>query len=562
MKLVRLKLTQFKNFSSSEFVFRDHNLLIGKNGAGKSAIKDAIIFLLYNRTADGSLSDSSKFIAYNQPKCEVEAEFDNGMIIRRERTEKTTRITHIDNSQSLEDSTITQRELESMIPSFQIFNCVFNVGSFMSLDDKEKRDIVLSFTKPVDKKAIYIQLGGKDEWIERYKLNIDDCKFTHKMLLHNKKLLVDDVTMSLGKVSVLSQPIDIPEPEKEDVSDKIAELESSIKEFNKFEKDKAVYIRDKRAAENQEVLNEESKKKIETLKESITGKVRPSQERRHSLQNEISRLEMKVIKYAKFPNEALCPSCEQVIPDTHRHLVSEEVEHAKEKIAKLKNEISEEIKKIDLLEKEYQSEQDTIRSIEVLESSIKEVSYPKEIAVVSKPNVKLFDELKKQQTEYLAEQQYIKRLQSDEIERQNSFQSLMDKIEKSKAVIKDIEVLIPIFSHIGMPSMEMKIKVVSVNTILQKYIPKSQIETLELLKNGMDTREVFDIRINGKEYKKLSTGERLKTDIAISETLDELSGFQVGMKFVDNGECIDHDPKISPQSFIAKVTVDNQLKII
>lgn len=101
--------------------------------------------LLFNCTS-GSTADSTKFIKRNHPKCVVEAEFDDGMILRRERT-KGTRITHLDNSQSLEDSNITQRELESMIPSQKIFLSVFNIGYFMTLDYKQKETLYFHLQK-------------------------------------------------------------------------------------------------------------------------------------------------------------------------------------------------------------------------------------------------------------------------------------------------------------------------------------------------------------------------------------------------------------------------------
>lgn len=562
MKLVKIKLTSFKNFKSQTFEFGDQNLLIGKNGVGKSAIKDAILFLLFNRTADGSLADSSKFIAYGSPKCEVEATFDNGMIIRRERTEKSTRITHLDNSQSMEDSGITQRELESMVPSFQIFNAVFNVGSFMTLDDKEKRDLILSFTSPVDKMSIYLQAGGKKELIERYKLNLDDCKSTHKMLLHNRKLLSDDITLNLGQLSILAEPIAIPEATKKDVSNEILELEEAVKAYSKYEKDKAVFVRDQRAAESQDIINQDAEKTITELTAQITMAKVPSREVANGIQNEIKNLQDKIKHYELLPEEAVCPSCDQTIPDTHRHLVGEEIAKAKATIATLSASLADEMEKFndDMLASEKDNE--LIRKIEQEKAKIRKVVHPKEITEVAKPNIKHFDELRAEQSAFISEKQYIEKIQADEVARETRFESVTKKIEKTRFVIKDLDILIPIFSPGGITSIEMRVKIVPVNTVLNKYLLRSEIILQELLKNGLDTKEVFNIKVDGQDYKKLSTGERLKVDIAISEMLDELSGYQVGMKFVDNGESIDHDPKISPQSFIAKVTVDNQLKII
>lgn len=562
MKLLRLKLTSFKNFDLQEFQFGNTNLLIGKNGAGKSAIKDAILFLLFNRTSDGSLADSSKLIAHGAPKCIVEGEFEDGMIIRRERSEKGTKITYLDNSQALEDSNITQRELESMIPQFHIFNAVFNVGSFMLLDDKEKRKMVMELVPDVDRMLIYGELGGLIEWIERYKLNVNDAPLTYKMLLANRRKFTDDITTYLGQISMLAEPIVIPEVTRTDVSAEIETLRQDIASYNKFETEKAVYVRDKRLAESQDVINEEVTKEIEILNESLTGAKPYESDSIEKISSRISVLTDKISDYESIPEEAVCFTCNQNIPDEYRHLVAQEIERAREELVRLSFEYKEEKKKIEDAEQLVFNDEKNKNTLNIAKSRLKKVVHPIEPTVVKKPDIDRWNTLHEKQAKFLAEEQYIKKLNEDETQRQERFQDISDKIEKARKIVSDLELLIPIFAPTGLASSEMRQKIVPINYILKKWVPDATIETLELLKNGLETKEVFKLMLGDKEYKKLSTGEKLKLDIAISEMLDEMSRYKVKMKFVDNGECIDHDPKINPQSFIAKVTGDPLLKII
>jgi DNA repair exonuclease SbcCD ATPase subunit len=140
MLIKRLKLINFKKFEAEHtFDFKDVNLITGKNGSGKSAIKDAILFCFYNRASEGSLSESTRYITNGKMKCLVEVVFEKDGVehtVRRERTAKQTRITYRDGSQSEEDSQITQETLDSIIPKYQDFSAIFNIGWFMSNPDR------------------------------------------------------------------------------------------------------------------------------------------------------------------------------------------------------------------------------------------------------------------------------------------------------------------------------------------------------------------------------------------------------------------------------------------
>ncbi|NJL44449.1 MAG: AAA family ATPase [Nitrosarchaeum sp.] len=71
MKILSIKLTNFKIHSQAEFNFSDGvNALLGKNGSGKSSIVDAIGIGLFN--ANTSLSE---FITYGQVTAKITINF-------------------------------------------------------------------------------------------------------------------------------------------------------------------------------------------------------------------------------------------------------------------------------------------------------------------------------------------------------------------------------------------------------------------------------------------------------------------------------------------------------
>ena len=96
-------------------------------------------------------------------------------------------------------------------------------------------------------------------------------------------------------------------------------------------------------------------------------------------------------------------------------------------------------------------------------------------------------------------------------------------------------------------------KIEPIKKTFQEKIKGFDIEVIELMKNGFSFKNVFKLTLNGKEYKKLSLGEKTKLDIAISQTINELLEEKIDMFFLDNSESLDEIPKINGQSFICKV---------
>jgi hypothetical protein len=186
----------------------------------------------------------------------------------------------------------------------------------------------------------------------------------------------------------------------------------------------------------------------------------------------------------------------------------------------------------------------------------------REIEVIEKPKELFFEEniyqgKKKQALLYEQEQNTIKLLTVQEENRKERLAVLRENIESYVSSINKLNKLIDIFSPSGILQKEMEIKLDPIIKKFKKFIPGIEIKTLELLKNGLDSKEVFDIIVNGRNYEKLSTGEKMKIDVAISQIIDSMVKDQIGIYFLDNAESISEDIKINNQFFITKVTNTN-----
>jgi DNA repair ATPase RecN len=193
MFIYRLRVKNFKCFSDKTFEFSSTNFLKGKNGAGKTSIRDAIIFALYNRTPDGS-RDTERYIQKGQDFCEVELTTDKHVYFRKK-----------SKSQSefrIDDELTTQKETE--IVSFDFFASVFNVGYFMNLNEKEQRDLILTNTSSINRLELFRKLGGKEAYLGS-RVDLSDIAETLKKVNAKKLLLTKNKDYSSAQLEYLKE---------------------------------------------------------------------------------------------------------------------------------------------------------------------------------------------------------------------------------------------------------------------------------------------------------------------------------------------------------------------
>lgn len=552
MFIKAIKLKNFKKFEELELSLNNKNFIEGKNGEGKSTIRDAIFFCFYGRTSDGSLSDSTKYIKDGKVKCLVEIEFEKdnqNYIVRRERTDNQTRITLLDGSQSEEDSVITQRELESIIPNYELMQNVFHIGYFMSLSDMEKREFLIKLTPEIDKKKIYFDLGGTQELLDKYCLENFESGIHNRLLKFNREN--DSELTRLNVLIKNSIPIEIPKMEIEDPSDEFNKIKEEYKKYillkNEWEMfNKDVETEKQNKEYNNNIQNEIDNITIKNIEKPSTLKLEALIKQKNGLQPTISIPENK------------CPTCLQEISIEHKNKVDAVNNIRLKNIAAVSEAIDSERKRISNDETTYAENEAKKRKIENLKNSFKNIKVP--IAPAEK--LTEFDVNKEKYIEekykkYQSEKSRIEILRQQENERMKNNTDMINSREIIIKKIEEINKLLPIFSNNGIPAKEIELKLDPIISEFKKLLPECRIELVEMLKNGLGTKEVFNIYYNDIEYAKMSTGEKIRVDIAISQIIDELSGRQVGVYFLDNSESIDEIPTIKEQYFIAKVNNKN-----
>jgi DNA repair exonuclease SbcCD ATPase subunit len=557
MKIKKIKLINFKNFQEeTEFSFKDENFISGKNGSGKTAIKDAILFCFYNRTSDGSLSESSRHISNNKNKCLVEITFEkNGeeIVIRRERTEKQTRITYCDNSQSEEDSQITQESLESIIPKYEDFQAVFNIGWFMSLPDREKRNYILNLTPQINKSEIFEKLGGTHEDIEKFGLFFNDTKETYEQLLKRKRentaniesmriFIKETASIEIPKLTLENKSKELEKLKKE--KEDLVHIQYSWKKYNE------ILTHNIGVEDNNKILL----KRISEIK--IAEMPMPNQD-------EINLLTVKKNEYSKQISLPIgtCPTCLQDVSFEHRDKIEKINVENKSHFSKIESEID--LKKNEYKNKlEYwQINEDNKKKKLMLESQFLDpLPTPEKPVALYEIDENRLSKLEKEQEDYLNLLNTIKVLTEQEDFRLKKLEKYKEKMLYLSQENERLLFLINIFSPKGIPAEEMNIKLEPLKKIFQTLLPNSDIVTLDLLKNEMGYREVFKITIDGKDYAKLSLGEKIRVDISLSQIINSMLKEKIDMFFLDNSEVVDKKMNLPAQSFICKVT-NQPLKI-
>ncbi len=133
-----------------------------------------------------------------------------------------------------------------------------------------------------------------------------------------------------------------------------------------------------------------------------------------------------------------------------------------------------------------------------------------------------------------------------------------DAATKAKEELANLSSIVEALSPKGIRAQAARQQIKPIITTIEKYIGEDlpvKIETLEQLKNG-NMKEVFKIFANEVPYKFLSTGERKRVDIAISQAINELEGSDISVYFVDDAELISESFTIEGQVFKAFVSSD------
>jgi DNA repair exonuclease SbcCD ATPase subunit len=176
VELLKMVLMNFKGFEGKvEILFNEkENEIIGDNGAGKSSVQDALIWVFTGRTKEGD-SKSVEVINDDSNDCRVEVHFvdedgDLHSIIRRQKKTKNGLLSTI----NLDFENILQKDLSVIIDDEKLLSIV-NPMYFQSLDKDKAREVILSIMPEIKKEDVLNKIpGDKKDLIKDDSFELND----------------------------------------------------------------------------------------------------------------------------------------------------------------------------------------------------------------------------------------------------------------------------------------------------------------------------------------------------------------------------------------------------
>lgn len=261
--LKNLKISNFKGIKEKSIDFSSKTKVLGRNGAGKSSIFDAMLWLLFGKDSSGS----AKFNV--RPQDENGVDIDNLVIsvagtfdidgketvIEKTQSQKWVKErgaevkTFKGNENKYIVNTIPKSEKEfkswlNEIVSEDVFKFVSNLNAFMSQDAKERRKTLFKLVSSITD----IEVAGSSKEFEPLledlnQFTIEEIMIRAKSILKNLNDKLKDIAPRIDEVTKSMSDVDVAELElqKNSLNEQLAEIEKQeseedlkMEEFNKI----------------------------------------------------------------------------------------------------------------------------------------------------------------------------------------------------------------------------------------------------------------------------------------------------------------------------------------
>lgn len=419
IKFTHIELENFCGIKSLSADLHKNTIIKGKNGVGKSTIRNAISWILYNKLADGSTGDKG---IRPHDKDGVDIDFvdivgkltmvADGKEIVIKKTSKQKWTTPRGTTEKRFDGNINEYEINDIpkklkdfedyinkiVPRETFMYCT-NPNVFLSLDTKKRREILFKLVSKITDKEVI----KKNPQFKELENDLEDGNILE--LIARSRKIISAKNEELDKI-----PVRVDEIEKQKVDVDVAAIEKQIEELKAecIELDKHKSVLEKHLSESEKHLDEIlevkfemngleqiEKDKLIQKKRAIENIVVDSERQLQSIKADISRKEVE-IEWKKEQNDKLrvlidklnddlknaqnrafdeestiCPTCKRKLEESQIMTVKEHFETNKaNKISKIETEIESSEKNLKSTESEIKEIESDIK---LAKSKYKEV---------------------------------------------------------------------------------------------------------------------------------------------------------------------------------------------
>lgn len=539
--ITRIKMQGFKSFvQDKEFHFGSTSYISGANGQGKTTIADAIAYAFCGVPFWGEKS-TERLMSKDAKQMCVEVDFVNGdgeiYTLMRRKSGNTTSIT-------LNGNTMTQTNLVNIFTEKDIFLSLINPLYFIEKIASGGRDFLQRLLPPVSKEAILAVCNEQTQ-----SLLEKESVLEPEYYIKNKRAEVKETD---EQITYLSGQLALLEEQMQSNSVIRNKLETSIKA--KKEKIAAVM---KKQFEGIDV--EAVRQEYNAAKKSVSNdEMLALEKKRMEIQNRqyISKFSAEIAKteaelnsarseYTGLYNKATgirpgvpCPTCTHALTNEEFNTVRKDITatlaEMKQKGANLKSQIDD-LMKLDAQAKEQfeQYKADDLKKVDeeiknVKSSTSADIDRLREELTYGNFSEAQVNSLEAMKAELFADETDLKAMRSDE--------ELSKAIESVKLQIKDNEGKKDFLGYLISAANEYAVKRAEVMLTPLK-MNKAAIKLFDVVKTTGEIKDTFNFTYDGKDYRWLSTSERIKAGLEVSMLLKRLTGLTYPT-FIDNAESI------------------------
>lgn len=509
----KISIHGLKSIKSLVIDFKPNNSIKGRNGIGKTAIKDAISFVLYGKISNTDRIDDA--INKESDRIKVSAIFtikEKDYIVERSRTTKGSK-------PSINGKEVEQSDINALFGDHDEFICSNFVGEFMKFSESERRELLLNKFKPVDREKLFKDLTGEDPSL----VNLDNLDETEKKLKkQHKELEAERNLLSSQKELISNDILKMKEElnsleEVEDVSAEIARIKKSIDEENTNDLD---YLKFMPAP----VDTSDIDKKIKAIEEAsfLFQRNLPSAAKLDSLKNQITEKKSEI---ERLLSSSVCPTCKRAFDNADDNKIkAKEVET-----------------EVISLYKEYKNEESLLSEAnDKYKKELDKLSVDRSKLIAEKESIinkydtdcieakKKYEEASKVKVDKIKElSMYLESLSTQDSKRASyiakknllleTLQTNQEKVDNiSKQIFSKngvaLENMLKAFGPKGIKFHEILSQQEAVNKLLPKGI---SIEFMKENKTNDGFKPCFQVVQDGIDYNWLSTGMKLGVDMSL-----------------------------------------------
>lgn len=539
--ILRVRMTGFKRFKETYEVELDKLTYVsGANGQGKTSIADAIAYAFCGTPAWGEKScDRLQNAECKEMRVEVDFVDGDGEVhnLIRRKVGNTTTIT-------MDKMQLRQTDLVSVFADKDIFLSVLNPLYFIEKIGDGGRELLQKLLPVIDEKEIMAQMSESTRTLLENESLLDPA-FYIKKKREELKEIDESVIYFEGQIDLLksqqrdaAEKVDSVIAKGEEISARKTELEE--KQFKGIDIE-ALKAKQAQIAEN--LSGEKKMKLIEKQAEAqnrqyeskFAGEIAKVKAEIEALTNRCKTLAAQA-KGIKIGDK--CPTCHTVVSDSNYQSIIAGIKAIYDETYKkgqgtmqAYNELLELDKKSKAKFEEFRAED--LKRIEAELASLggNDVS---EIAMLEE-RIRLGNLTEEEYTELM---DLVK--QADAFAAEVNALAEVDKtpekiaqIEKSLKAVQTQKVELNNLIHAAGEFCAKKAEL----TLNQLKMNRASIKLIDVVKTTGEVKDVFKFTYDGKDYRWLSTSEKIKAGLEVANLLVRLTGLRYPT-YIDNAECI------------------------